>query len=67
MKIPFKFYLHNDESYDTAYNIHSQIKDQVDLSVDEIAELVGKPFYEVTLHCVLDTETGEVTVDHADL
>lgn len=67
MKIPFKHYLHDDSSYETAESIFSQIKDQVDMDVEQLRQLVGKPFYEVTMHCILDTETGEVELVHAEL
>jgi hypothetical protein len=28
----------------------------------ELAQKVGRPFYEVELECTLDTETGHVTI-----
>lgn len=67
MKIPFKYYLHDSSSYETAEGILVQIKDQVDMDVEQLAQLIGKPFYEVTMHCILDTETGEVELVHAEL
>lgn len=32
---------------------------------DELADKIGRPFYEVQLHCALDTMTGVVTIERA--
>jgi hypothetical protein len=32
---------------------------------DELADKIGRPFYEVVLHCALDTMTGAVTIERA--
>lgn len=60
----FKWYLHETE--------HSALAEELSEALgidteDELWEKVGRPFYEVTLHCVLDTETGAVTLERAEL
>jgi len=62
VKVPFTYYLHDDSRWETAESIHSQIRGVSDLTLEEIAELAGRPFYEVELSCEFDTETGEVTL-----
>jgi hypothetical protein len=63
MKLPFTYYLHDEGSrHETAEEIHRQIAPFTDLSTEDIVELAGRPFYEVTLMCEFDTETGEVTL-----
>ncbi len=71
MKVPFKAYLHDDyTSAELAEEIFDQMNAQgIDLGMDEeeLMEKIGKPFYEVTLNCMLDTETGAVTLVSAHL
>ena len=61
MILPFKYYLHADgEDWS---DMVSELADDAGLDGDEAEALrqkVGRPFYEVTLECTLDTETGEV-------
>jgi hypothetical protein len=59
--VPFNYYLH--DSY-TGSERAEYILGQTDLdmSQEQFIELVGRPFYEVKLECLLDTETGQVTV-----
>lgn len=66
MKVPFKYYLH--DGYEGSER-ESFIADQVGVSRHDEAfwEKVGRPFYEVTLECTLDTETGEVELVRASL
>lgn len=67
MKHPFRYYLHDDdvmgEKLDFAFK-NSEWKPS-----DELVEQVGgsRPFYEVTLECELDDETGAVTLVSAKL
>jgi len=58
----FKYYLHDDYSGgERAEHISSQTG--VEIEVDsELYQKIGRPFYEVTLNCTLDDETGEVTI-----
>ena len=68
MKVPFIYYLHDDGNrWETAEYIHSQIVGLTDTTMEDILELVDHPFYEVTLACEFDTETGEVTLVSATL
>lgn len=71
MKLPFKYYLHDQgTSGERAEEIFDQAAAQgieLDIDQDKLAELIGRPFYEVTLECELDTVTGEVTLLKASL
>lgn len=65
MKVPFTYYLHDDSSgSERAEHILSQLPAGLQESHDEesFGEFIGRPFYEVTLECELDTATGEVTI-----
>lgn len=68
MQVPFKYYMHDTyNSYERAEFILEQFEaDGVfppdGVGVDEFAELIGMPFYEVELDCVFDTDTGRVTI-----
>ena len=64
MKVPFTYYLHDDDRWEVAETIHDKY---AVLSLEEIVELVGRPFYEVKLSCEFDTETGEVTILSTEL
>ena len=66
MKVPFKYYLHDNHTGNERAEV---ILDQVDLDMDreELSNLIGRPFYEVTLHCTLDTETATITVEDVKL
>lgn len=66
MKFPFKYYLHDDASrHEMAEYLQPYFPE--DRDIEEIVELLGRPFYEVTLDCILDTETGEITLVKASL
>lgn len=72
MKLPFKYYLH--DSYSSSEFQEVVLEDQLGLDdsmtkqqLDELMQKIGRPFYEVTLECELDTETGKVTVLDSDI
>jgi hypothetical protein len=66
MKIPFKYYLHDGYTgSERAEYILRQT--DLDMSRDELLQLIGRPFYEVELLCELDTTTGQVTVLQTNL
>lgn len=66
MKVQFKYYLHDDyTSSERAEAILDQI--DLDMSREEFSQLIGRPFYEVTFTCTLDTDTGTITVDDVKL
>lgn len=79
MKIPFTYYLHDHYSRSEFQEVI--IESQLDIhddpnekdwgvyvpSVEDLMQNIGSPFYEVTLECELDTETGEVTVQTVKL
>lgn len=66
MKVPFKYYLHDGyTSHERAEHILEQT--DLDMGRDELGDLIGRPFYEVTLHCTLDTKTGTITVEDVKL
>ncbi len=67
MIVPFKYYLR--DRYSSSEFQEVVLEDQLGLDdtktkrqLDELMESIGRPFYEVTLECTLDTETGEVAV-----
>lgn len=58
--LPFKHYLH--DGYGPRELVDS-IQKQTGIELtDEQIEIMGQPFYEVTLHCLIDTETGYVEI-----
>lgn len=60
----FKYYLH--DSYNSFESL-DWIARQTGLEIDdELADKIGRPFYEVGLNCTLDDETGRVTIVSAD-
>ena len=65
---PFKYYTHSESfhEYWEASFLIDQFKFTEDgWSEEQIEELrlkIGEPFYEVTLECTLDDETGEVKI-----
>lgn len=65
MKIRFTHYIHDEfEDMEEYEAILSQIP-QIDASVEEFAELLGQPFYEIRVDCEFDTVTREVTILNA--
>lgn len=75
MKRPFTYWLH--DSYSSEEFKEVILEDQLELGfdddgnqtldLDDLMQKIGRPFYEVKLHCELDTETGEVTVRSVEL
>lgn len=67
MKVPFNYWLHDDytrgEFRDEILvnNLHLDAM-MSEEELDELMEKIGRPFYEVTLECELDTETGQITL-----
>lgn len=63
-KVLFKYYLHDDYG---KYELVDYIQKQtgVEFTEEQIEDL-GRPFYEVTLHCELDTDTMNVTILRAE-
>lgn len=60
MIVPFKYYLHDDATTDERAQI---IGETAGIDIDEeLAEKIGRPFYEIEFSCTLDTETGEVVI-----
>lgn len=71
MKVQFKEYLH-EENEELEEDLRSWLPSDyyASLSQEDIEDLcqkIGSPFYEVTVTCELDTETGEVTLLEAKL
>lgn len=62
-KIPFTYYLHDDA---TSFERYDDLHAQDERFTEELVEHMGRPFYEVTLYCQADTETGEVTILKAE-
>lgn len=65
MKIPFKYYLHdNYNANEMADEIYRQISDKFEGSQEDMVNLIGesRPFYEVELNCEFDTENGDVNI-----
>lgn len=65
--VPFKYYLQDDYTYSERM---AEISEQVGIDIDPdgaLAMKIGNPFYEVALDCLLNTETGEVTLVSASL
>jgi hypothetical protein len=61
VKVPFKYYLHDDANTAERQYEFSQKMPDVEFT-DELMEKIGRPFYEIELSCLLDTKTGEVTI-----
>lgn len=57
-KIPFYYYMHDDSFWER----HDSLQEQDPRFTEELLEKMGKPFYEIKLHCEVDSETGEVTI-----
>lgn len=66
MKVNFTYYIHDlNEGSDIARDIMAELDAQNvqhGMDEDELAELVGRPFYEVKLDCELDLTTGDVKI-----
>lgn len=60
--VNFSYVLHDgNDSIDRLDEISGQTGIEIDPD-GELAQRIGRPFYEVTLHCTLDTETGAVQI-----
>lgn len=64
MIITFTHGLHDEDSDALRENIAASADFEVS---DDLLEKVGNPFYEVTLTCTLDTETGKVAIVSAKM
>jgi hypothetical protein len=64
MKAPFKYYLHdNYTNNESAEVIAEQLRNQgIDVDEDKLGANMQRPFYEIELNCILDTETFEVQI-----
>lgn len=59
MIVTFEYALH-DHEYEA---LREAIEAGADITVtDELMDKIGRPFYEVTIQCTLDTTSGEVTI-----
>lgn len=65
MKIPFKYYLHEDKM--ETWNFFRAFSENYRLSLDkEALDQLQWSFYEIELACELDTETLTVTIVSAN-
>lgn len=63
MIVKFSHYFHDTSTYEVFENIKDELASQgYTPDEDEFCQLVGRPFYEVTVHCELDTATGKVSI-----
>lgn len=63
-KLSFTHYLH--DSYGR-YELAEVIQKQTGVEfTEEQLDNLGRPFYEITLHCQLDTDTMQVTIEKAE-
>lgn len=66
MKVKFKQYMHDDwEDIEGMWSFTFKGTEIEHMPSDEreaLLQKTGSPFYEITLECELDTETGKVTV-----
>jgi hypothetical protein len=64
MIVEFVYCLHDDQDQEGRCEAIMQNASEPLVIDDELAEKIGRPFYEVMLTCELDTETGAVTISH---
>ena len=60
--LEFDYYMHDNNETDTRC---AEISAETGIEIDpdsQLAQLIGRPFYEVVLSCTLDTETGAVQI-----
>jgi hypothetical protein len=62
MIVTFDYYLHDDSDTESRCETIMQTASQPVQIDDELAEKIGRPFYEVVLSCTLDTDTGKVVI-----
>lgn len=66
MIVHFAYYLHDDADQESRRaEIQRTASQRIQID-DELAEKIGRPFYEVRLICELDTETGAVNILSAE-
>lgn len=66
MKIPFTGYVHGNK--ESGWDMADEIERENDLTLtDDQKKEIAYSFYEVTLKCEFDTETGKVTLVEAKL
>lgn len=63
-KLPFTYYMHDESFYERVEDLFPGL---TEAQQEDLAEKAGKPFYEVTLRCEIDDQTGEVTLISASL
>jgi hypothetical protein len=64
MIVKFDYPMHDDYNTRERFDI---IASSAGIVIDDdLADKIGRPFYEVFLHCALDTDTGAVTILGAD-
>jgi hypothetical protein len=66
MIITFTHGLHDEDSDALRENIYATASADFEVS-DDLMDKIGRPFFEVTLTCTLDTETGKVTLVSTEL
>lgn len=60
IEVPFPYYLHDDYQHD---ELVQWISEKTGVPEDHpVWEKVDRPFYEIGLSCMLNTETGDVTI-----
>jgi hypothetical protein len=64
MIVTFTHGLHDEDSDALRENIAASAGFEVS---DDLMDKIGRPFYEVTLTCTLDTDTGKMTVVSTEL
>jgi hypothetical protein len=62
MIVEFEYALHDNQDTEGRCEQIMQTADEHIEIGDDLAEKIGRPFYEVTLSCTLDTETGAVEI-----
>lgn len=66
--VDFTYYLHDDaEGSERIDALRRTLSAPIPMDDDELGQLFGRPFYEVTLNCTLDLTTGNVTVNSVKL
>jgi hypothetical protein len=62
--VPFEYILHDTlDSEERTAQIAASAGVEID---EELAEKIGRPFYEIRVHCTLDTRTGYVSIHNAE-
>lgn len=62
--VEFTYHLHDEaDAFDRRDEIAASAGVEID---DALMDRIGRPFYEVCLHCTLDTESGAVVIRSAE-